>query len=72
NRPDPYEVSGMSKMDRNPPGDVDDLLDGIFLVNTSPEYKEAREKLGQIEKDFEKEDEEMLIRLVKLKKSLWN
>lgn len=72
NRPDPYEVSGMSKMDRNPRDDVDDLLDGLFLVNTSPEYKEARKKLGQIEEDFEKEDDAMLIRLVKLRKSLWN
>lgn len=72
NRPDPYEFSGMNKLDRTPSGDVDDLLEGLFLVNTSPEYKEARDKLAQIEEHFEQEDEAMLMRLIKLRKSLWN
>jgi hypothetical protein len=35
------------------------------------EYDAIRETIDQLEKDWEQEDEDMLIRLIKLRKSLW-
>ena len=74
NRPDPYEASGWSaycdkKRELNP--------DKSFFSerNVTPELKKAGEKalklVNKIEKQYEKEDEEMMIRLIKVRNSLW-
>lgn len=70
NRPDPYEVSGWSahcdsKRNR-----------GIGFMETDPledreETRKILDKNREIEAEYEKEDEEMLIRLIKLRGSLW-
>jgi len=73
NRPDPYEASGWS--------DYCDSLRGKFGDNwigrssKEPSDVALREKahklLDEIEKAYEKEDEEMMIRLIKIRDSLW-
>lgn len=72
-RPDPYEVSGWTAMcDRRRKEDDED----VFLRDdkTPTEKKESRkalDMLGKIEAKYEKEDEDMLIRLIKIRQSLW-
>jgi hypothetical protein len=73
NRPDPYEASGWS--------DYCDSLRSKFGDNwigrssKEPSDVALREKahklLDEIEKAYEKEDEEMMIRLIKIRDSLW-
>jgi hypothetical protein len=70
NRPDPYDVSGWSaycdsKRER-----------GIWFMETDPlENKEETYKIlsdnSAIEAAYEKEEEEMLIRLIKIRNNLW-
>lgn len=63
NRPDPYEASGWSKLCEQ---------DGWSLrSNITPEHRKSLELLNEIEQAQENEDEEMLIRLIKIRKSLW-
>ncbi len=73
NRPDPYDVSGWSdycNKKREKYGH-----EWIGDEETSPEEKlESRaslDKLHEIEEMYDKEDEEMLIRLIKIRRSLW-
>lgn len=65
-RRDVYEVSGWNDITR----EVD-----IFDDTLSQEKKDARTKsmeiMDTLEKRYEREDEEMMIRLVKLRRSLW-
>lgn len=73
NRPDPYDASGWS--------DYCDSLRNKFGDNwigrSSKEPSDAalleksRKLLDEIEKAYEKEDEEMMIRLIKIRDSLW-
>ena len=68
-RPDPYDVSGWSALcDRRRKEDG-------FLEDETPEEREESEKaldaLHKLEQKYEAEDDEMLIRLIKIKKSLW-
>ena len=71
-RPDPMEASGWSAycdMRRNR---GDDLLD---FEDRTPEEAEmsktALQKSQEMEEAYEKEDEEMMIRLIKVRQSLW-
>jgi hypothetical protein len=73
NRPDPYEASGWSDYCdslRNKFGDS-----WIGRSSKEPSDIILREKahklLDEIEKAYEKEDEEMMIRLIKIRDSLW-
>jgi hypothetical protein len=74
NRPDPYEASGWSAycdaMRVKYPGSFFSSLN-----SKDPEDKKASDKahklLNKIEKAYEKEDEEMMIRLIKIRQSLW-
>ena len=73
NRPDPYEASGWS--------DYCDSLRGKFGDNwigrsskdkvTKVQSDKALKLLRKIEKEYEKEDEQMMIRLIKIRDSLW-
>jgi hypothetical protein len=73
NRPDPYEASGWTE-----------YCEASRLANNgklnwggdkSPELKKMSDKahklLRKMEKDYEKEDEQMMIRLIKVRHGLW-
>ena len=73
NRRDPYEASGWSAY-----CEASRLANGGkfgFGADKSPELKKQSDKahklLQRIEADYEKEDEAMLIRLIKIRNSLW-
>jgi hypothetical protein len=73
NRPDPYEASGWSEY-----CEASRIANGgklSFSSDKSPELKKMSDKamklLDKIERSYEKEDEEMLIRLIKVRKGLW-
>lgn len=71
NRPDPYEVSGWTAYcDQRRQSD-----DGLFSEPTDKNAKKQRNQslklLDKIKQDYEKEDEKMLIRLIKVRNSLW-
>jgi len=77
NRPDPYDASGWSEIcsrKRKNDDDDDDVL-GIFDEDQSEHEKlDSRKALNianQMEKAYDKEDEEMMIRLIKIRDSLW-
>ncbi len=70
NRPDPYDASGWSDY-------CDDKRRrGIGFLSDDPEEdrwdtKSMHEKIHETEKAYEEEDTAMLIRLIKIRKSLW-
>lgn len=68
NRVDPYELSGWSKL-----CEEKSLME--FSERRDPEHrkktKEVLNRLNEIEESYEREDEEMLIRLIKIRRSLW-
>ena len=73
NRPDPYEVSGWSAH-----CEAMRLKYGPGLASWNKENTEEKKAsnkihklLHKIEADYEKEDEDMLIRLIKVRQSLW-
>lgn len=73
NRPDPYEASGWSAY-----CEASRKINGgrlSFSSDKSPELAEMSDKahklLDTIEKAYEQEDEEMMIRLIKIRGSLW-
>ena len=69
-RPDPYDVSGWSDI-------CDEKRNGGVKMweKGSPDYErrksESLKVLREIEERYEAEDEEMLIRLIKIRRSLW-
>lgn len=73
NRPDPYDESGWSdycELAREEEGDS-----WLRTSHKNPELEELSKKtnsiLRQIEQQYEQEDEEMLIRLIRVRNSLW-
>jgi hypothetical protein len=72
-RPDPYEVSGWSDIcARRRDEDPDSILGRED--KTPAEKKASRESLkmvDRLEKQYEKEDEAMMIRLIKIRRGLW-
>jgi hypothetical protein len=73
NRPDPYEASGWTAY-----CEAARLANGgklSFSSDKTPELAEmsktAMDKLHQMEADYEAEDEAMMIRLIKIRQSLW-
>lgn len=73
NRPDPYDASGWSavcaKMREDDPDDF------LGLESTNEELVAERDLshdvLGEIEKAYEDEEEQMMIRLIKIRGALW-
>jgi hypothetical protein len=70
NRPDPYDVSGWSEYCENK------RERGIDFLEDDPDEKKfntraMHEKIREMEKSYEEEDTEMLIRLIKVRASLW-
>jgi hypothetical protein len=73
NRPDPYDASGWTAA-----CEASRIANGgrlSFSGDKDPVLKKASDKahklLQKIEKAYEKEDEEMMIRLIKVRQSLW-
>ena len=73
NRPDPYEASGWTNY-----CELSRLQNGgrlSFSSDKTPEMKAmsdtAHEKLRELEAAYEAEDEAMMIRLIKIRQSLW-
>ena len=75
NRPDPYDASGWTAAcealrEANGPG-----IMSMFCENGDPKLKKASDKahklLQKIEAAYEKEDEAMMIRLIKIRQGLW-
>ena len=73
NRPDPYDASGWTAY-----CELSRLANGgrlNFSEDKSPELKKAskqsHKELRKIEAAYEKEDEQMMIRLIKIRQSLW-
>ena len=75
NRPDPHDVSGWSEIcsrAREKDGEILSILN--HENRTEEEEAEVRRALDlsqEIEEQYEAEDEEMLIRLIKIRKHLW-
>lgn len=71
-RPDPHEASGWSAY-CDAKRDLND--DRLFGGKTTPELEKASKvalkNLHKMEADFEKEDEQMMIRLIKVRHGLW-
>lgn len=77
NRPDPYDASGWSEYcdrKREEKGEDESMM-SFFGEPKSKELKkfgdQALKKLRNIELAYEKEDEAMMIRLIKIRNSLW-
>jgi hypothetical protein len=74
NRPDPYEASGWSAycdaMRVKYPGSFFSSLNSKDAEDRKASDK-AHKLLTKIEKAYEKEDEAMMIRLIKIRESLW-
>lgn len=68
NRPDPADVSGWSKHCEESKLESDDIL---FDHNRSDQSKKILQKMQKIEDKYEKEDENMLTELIKIRKHLW-
>ena len=78
NRPDKYEVSGWhelceSRRERSKDNDDSHLffLEGDQSEEDQQKTKLALDAMNDIELKYEQEDTEMLIRLIKIRKSLW-
>jgi len=73
NRPDPYDASGWSEYCDSLRSQFGDSW--IGMSSKEPADVKVREKshklLAKIEKAYDKEDEEMMIRLIKIRDSLW-
>jgi hypothetical protein len=71
-RPDPYDASGWSAVCEEI---RKDLGDSLFAEPKDPALKEKRTEasrlLNKIEEEYKKEEEEMLIRLIRIRESLW-
>jgi hypothetical protein len=75
NRPEPMEASGWSAYCDATRKENGDSILSMFREDKSPEMKkwseESIDRLHEMETAYEKEDEEMMIRLIKVRNSLW-
>ena len=70
NRPDPYDASGWSAIcEEGRAAGLDFLEDGTDDYETRK--RESHKLLHKMEQDYEAEDEEMLIRVIKRRRSFW-
>ena len=75
NRPDPHDASGWTEYCEASRAANGGSLWGSLRADKTPELKKMSERalklLRKIEADYEKEDEAMMIRLIKIRQSLW-
>lgn len=71
-RADPYDVSGWSAIcNRRRERDPDDFLGDDKTPAEREETTKSLDMIQKMEEDYEREDEEMLIRLIKISRSMW-
>lgn len=74
NRPDPYDISGWDAV-CSKKRDGDHILSIFDNDDETDEEKAHRHathtRLREIEKEYEQEEEDMMIRMIKIRKSLW-
>lgn len=75
NRPDPYDASGWSAYCELSREENGGSLGAMLSEDKNPKLKKmgdvAIKKLRKIEEQYEKQDTEMLVRLIKTRQSLW-
>jgi len=72
NRPDPYDASGWRDICNKHREDGTNLFDDSTQTSEQKnEQSNSLELLNKIEEEYEREDTEMLIRLIKIRKGLW-
>lgn len=75
NRPDAYDSSGWSAYCATRRSKSNDTLDFLDHEDESDEEREnvnvMLDKIRKIEQDYDNEDQEMLIRLIKIRKGMW-
>jgi len=75
NRPDPYDVSGWSQYCDDCREEHGGSLWASLRETKNPELKArgdaASKRLHEIEAEYEQEEEDMMIRLIKIRRSLW-
>ena len=75
NRPDPYEASGWTAVCEEERAANGGKLHIGSLGKSSPALRkrmdQAHKMINKMEKDNEKEDEVMMIRLIKVRQGLW-
>jgi len=70
-RPDPYDVSGWHDIcERRRKRSPDEIFPEDETKQEKNESKKALDKLHKLERQYEKQDEEMMIRLIKIRESL--
>lgn len=71
-RPDPYDVSGWHAVCEQRRKDYpDEFMPEERTKKEKAETRKALDKLHKLEAQYEQEDEEMMIRLIKVRQSLW-
>lgn len=71
-RPDPYEVSGWREIcDKRRQDYPDEFLPEERTEDERTATRRALDLMNEIDAKYEKEDEEMMIRLIKIRQSLW-
>ena len=73
-RPDPYDVSGWSELCDRRRSEDSNRWWWHFEDRTEEDREESRKSLAicdKLEKEYNQEDEEMMIRLIKVRQSLW-
>lgn len=74
NRQDPYDASGWSEYSSKKWEDGDGLWDYMCKEETEEEKLEVTRMLelhNKIEEEYDQEDQDMLIKLIKIRRSLW-
>jgi hypothetical protein len=72
NRPDPYQASGWSALcDKRREKNPDSILIEDDTDTERTETNTTMDRLRDLEQQYDQEDEEMLIRLIKLRQNLW-
>jgi hypothetical protein len=71
NRPDPHEASGWSEVCKKRRQKSDDILWDDSTPEEKEETKKALDMSHQLELQYNQDDEEMMIRLIKIRQGLW-
>ena len=71
NRPDPYDVSGWSEICENERKSGKSIFDNELTDAEREKSREAIKKSNEIEEQYDAEDNEMIMRLMKIRRYLW-
>jgi len=71
NRPDSHDASGWTAYCKRRTSKGYDIMESDLIEEEANERRTALDLCVKIEEDYHKEDEEMMIRLIRIRKSLW-